>query len=220
MRKPSASVMIAALLIAVLLLAACGGGSGTTTPATTSETLIPPDYKTYTSEGLFSISYPPDWLLSTFLMGLYEEETKDLITIIESGSTVEDAVVVFFASADVPIEEGNYNYPNVNIMIFSQEDSWTLDSVVEDLNSAIKDNPDYDYNEFSRTRETIGGRDAIIIDHQMLEPINNQYHHNLWMVTQVGKTIWVIACTAPPEMFSDYEDDFYAIINSFRMLIQ
>jgi hypothetical protein len=212
--------VIATLLLAVLLVISCGGGSGTTTPvgttptttpATTSETPIPSDYNTYTSEGLFSISYPSDWLLNLPLMRSFEEEIKQLIANIESNLPMESGPIVFLAG--IPTEEG-YN-PSVSIGIGSPPvATWTLDSVA----GTMVDNPDLEESVFSQVKTTVDGREAVIIDFQV-EPMPDTTYHYLWMVTLVGKTAWLISCQVSPEMFSDYEEDFYAIVRSFRILI-
>lgn len=210
------SLLIAILLIAILLLVACGGSTNsqttTTTPTTTttSEIPIPSDYKTYTSEGLFSISYPSDWLLNLPLMRSFEEEIKQLIANIELDLPMESGPIVFLAG--IPTEEG-YN-PSVSIGIGSPPVvTWTLDGVAE----TMVDNPDLEESVFSRVKTTVDGREAVIIDLQV-EPVPGATHHYLWMVTLVGKTAWLISCQVSPEIFSDYEEDFYAIVNSFRML--
>jgi hypothetical protein len=192
----------------------------TTAPTTTSETPIPSDYTTYTSEGLFSISYPPDWLPQLSMMRAFEEESKELITSIESDLPMENSLIVF--SAGVLTEEGYH--PHVGITVNGPPVvNWTLDSVVE----AMLDNPDLEESVvFSQVKTTIGGREAVIIDFQINIPIQTfgdttfggEYHY-ITMITLVSKTAWKITCMAgSPEIFSDYEEDFYAILNSFRML--
>jgi hypothetical protein len=73
-----------------------------------------------------------------------------------------------------------------------------------------------DYHEFSRVKTTIDGREAVIIDLQINTPISGAFH-DLYMITLVGKTAWLIGCRTSPEMFSDYEDDFHAVVRSFRI---
>ncbi|GAI46661.1 unnamed protein product, partial [marine sediment metagenome] len=46
----------------ILLLLTVSCTPPTLTPTTTPEPEIPAHFTTYTSEGLFSISYPPDWV--------------------------------------------------------------------------------------------------------------------------------------------------------------
>lgn len=218
-------ILLSGLFVIVLLLIACGGGTGittttpptTTTPTTTSETPIHSDYKTYTSEGLFSISYPSDWLVNLPMTRYYEEELPQLITSIESDLPVEDSLLVFYAG--VPTELGDN--PGIVISVGPlQEVIGTLDSEVELMMEGIKDNPEADYSEFSQIKTTIDGREAVIVSYQWFHPYLETPQHNLWMITLIGKTEWLIGCTTSPEMFSDYEEDFYAIVNSFCMLIE
>ncbi len=207
-------------ILALLLIVSCASSK-------TSETPIPPDYTTYTSEGLFSISYPPDWEHSLPITEMFDRFTKEgLITSIESDLPVElgDGATIFYAV--VPTEEAHNAF--VIVVVDSPPAvTWTLDSVVETIMPDMKDNPNIeDYNEFSRVKTTVGGREVVIIDWQMSIPIQTfgdttvggKYHY-LMMVTLVGKTAWTITCvTRSPEMFSDYEDDFHAVVRSFRIL--
>ena len=224
MRKPLASLLITTLIITALLIAASCGGSGTTTPAgtttttpaTSSEIPIPSDYKTYTSEDLFSISYPPDWELP--LMAFFEEkEAKELIAIIESGSPVAESIYVFYAgvSIDETIDPFVAIYVDKSPVV-----NQTLDSIVEEMFSSYKDRPSMDYIEFSRVKTTVGGREVVIIDFQMVPVSAETPSRYLVMFTLAGKTSWEIWCLTSPEIFSNYEEDLYAIVNSLRILIQ
>jgi len=170
-------LILSVIVVGVLLLPACSTPTTTTTtstptttttPTTTSEIPIPSDYKTYTSEGLFSISYPPDWEPSLPITEMFELLAKEeLITIIESDlPIVESSPVLEFPNvffADVPTEEGDNPY--VAIVVGDPPSTGRLDNVVEEMISGAKGNPAAEYNEFSRVKTTVGGREAVIIDH-------------------------------------------------------
>ncbi len=175
---------------------------------------IPAHFTTYTDEaGLFSISYPPDWELAlSEIEGLWQF-TEELIESIESDLPLERASLIFLAG--VPTEMG-YS-PNVNIVCESLPGVvWTLDKMVEASIREIKDFIE-DYHEFSRVKTTIGGRQAVIVEWEGTFPQLGKFH-DLQMFTLVGKTVWVVTCTPPTGKFSDYEDDFQAIVRSLRIL--
>jgi hypothetical protein len=210
-------IPISGLFIITFILAACGGSTTsapttTITTTTTSETPIPSDYTTYTSEGLFSISYPSDWEL---LLMLVEPEAKELIAIIESGSPVAESPNVFYAGA--PLGEG-YGYdPFVEIWVDkSPVVNQSLDSVVEEMMLGFRKAPDY--IEFSQVKTAVDNREAVILDFQWLPDSAETPFRYLVMTTLVGKTSWQIMSFTSLEMFNNYEDDLYAVINSFRML--
>jgi len=198
------SVLVVALVIAL---------PGCTQKEAPSEPEIPARFTTYTDEaGLFSISYPPDWELALSLIEDLEEFTKELITSIESDLPLERTSTIFFAG--LPTEMG-YD-PNVTIGVESLLGvGWTLDKVVESGTRGIKDIAQ-EYHEYSRIKTTIGGREAVIIDSEVYFP-GLPKQHSLQMTTLVGKVAWYLTCSATLEKFSDFEDDFHAIVRSLRI---
>lgn len=203
-------LILAILVIGILLLSACGAPA----IAPVSEPAIPAHFTTYTDElGLFSISYPPKWELALSKIEGEEQFIKELMESIESGLPLERVSVIFFA--EVPTETG-YS-PNVNIVVESFPGfGWTLDKLVEANIQTLKDFVE-DYHEFSRVKTTIGGREAVIIDWEGTFPYLVK-SRGLQMVTLVGKVGWYVTCKTSPEKFSDFEDDFYAIVRSLRIL--
>jgi len=179
-----------------------------------SEPEIPARFTTYIDEaGLFSISYPPDWEPALSLIEDLEQVTKDLIKSIEADLPVERASFIFFAG--VPIELG-YE-PSVNILVESVPGViLTHDEVVELEIQGIKQVVE-DYHEFSRIRATVGGREATIVDWEGIYPELGRLH-NLQLFTFVGKVAWVVTCAPPAGEFSKWEDDFYHIVRSLRIL--
>jgi len=212
-------ILCAVILLVLLPVAAVVGCQQQPAPATPTPTptpaepTIPAHFTTYTDEaGLFGISYPPDWEPALSLIEDLEEATKELLESIESDLPLERASFIFFAG--VPTEVG-YD-PNVNIVVESLPGViWTHDKVVEAGIRGIKDVVQ-DYHEFSRIKTTIGGREATIVDWEGTFPELGTFHE-LQMFMLVGKVVWTVTCGTGPEKFSDFEDDFHAIVRSLRI---
>jgi len=183
------------------------------TPTSIAEPEIPTHYSTYIEEGLFSISYPPEWETALFLIEDVEEYVKEVINSIESDTPVEKSNFIF--AAGLPTEDGYV--PNVVITVGSLPGvTWKHDEVVE---ASIENMRIYcqDHDEFSRVKTTIGGSEATIIDWQASITDTGQFHY-ISMITLVGKTCWVITCTAFPDEYRDCKDDFNSIVRSLRIL--
>ena len=209
----------AVLLGLVLLLASSVVGCAPTSapaPAPISEPPIPAHFTTYTDEAnLFSISYPPDWeLLLSEIEGL-EQFTKELIKSTELNDPIEAANIIFLAG--VPRTDVTYD-PNANIVVSPIPGSaWPHDSQVEVEMKFIKNTLEK-YREFSRTKTTVDGRQATIIDYEGIPPGMGKGHF-VQLHTFRSKTYWTVTCTTlHTEMYSDYRDDLHAIVRSLRIL--
>jgi len=206
------------LLIAAGLTGCEGGGevvqSPSPSPSPTPAPTIPLHFTTYTDDlSLFSISYPPDWEPALWILDEVAETVSDLVESLESGIPIENIQYVFLAG--LPAESG-WN-PNVNIVVEPMPaGAASIDSVAEAEVRGIKTIAE-EYHEFSRTRTTVGGREAAIIDMLVLWPEMGE-----WRVIQMyvihGGNVWIVTCTAEPEAFDSYEDAFHDIVNSFRIL--
>jgi hypothetical protein len=211
------------LLLPLLMLAVVGvvvgceeGTEGIITPKPTSEPTTPTSFSTYTTMDLFSISYPSDWEPATAIMGdLWEEIEAEMKSEIPDIS-MEDTGMVFLAGE--PRDEGEY-YPSVAIVVTSRTRGYSsLDEVsaVEDETERLY--PTAGYELFSRTRTTIGGTEAIVDD-----SVDNEPGWGKWRYIQAllvkGKFVWVVTCAAEFDDFRYYEDDFYDIVESFRVLL-
>ena len=205
-------IFLSILVVGVLLLSACGAPS--TAPTSVPEPAIPNHFTTYTDElGLFSISYPSDWEPVLSEIEEYEQAAKDLIRSIDSDLPVEQVSALF--GAGVPSEIGLI--PSISIVVEPIRGiMWRHDEVVEAQIEGTKE-LFQDYHEFSRVKTTIDNRTATIIVCQVTIPqrVTCRYVQMLFLV---GKTLWVVTCTALPEDFSRYEDDFNAIVRSLRIL--
>ena len=178
------------------------------------EPAIPAHFTTYTDElSLFSISYPPEWEPALEYMEEIEQASKDIISSITSDLPTEEAYFLF--TAGLPIMDGFM--PNVNIVVEPlPEGTWTHDEVVtaeiEGLKAVVSD-----YQEFSRVKTTIDNRTATIIEWQGNVAGLGTFR-DVQMIFLVGKTAWIVTCTSLPDEYSEWEDDFDAIVRSLRIL--
>jgi len=203
--------LCAVIVFALLLVAGCAAPAPTPTP----EPAIPAHFVTYTEENIFSISYPPDWEPALSLIEEMRKFVDEWLENIEAGTSLEGEVnTIFFAG--LPTETG-YS-PNVNIGVSPLPAGLgTLDEVVEANIRGIKDILGEDYQEFSRVKTTIDGREAVIVDAEVDLPDLGRFR-NLTVGMLKDKVSWVVTCTAYPEEFSHCEDDFQAIVRSLRIL--
>ena len=71
--------VICVTIITLALLFTCSCSTPELKPALESEPPIPTGFTTYTSEGLFSISYPSDWSPATSIMEeVWEEVIREM----------------------------------------------------------------------------------------------------------------------------------------------
>ena len=211
--------LLIVLVIGVILLSACTVPTAPLPPAEEkpspeTEVSIPSYFTTYTDEvGLFSISYPRDWELALSLIEGLEEYVREIITSIESDAPVEQVGVIFFVG--LPTSTGYM--PNVNIVVESIPGiEWTHNNMVEAEVRGLE-NFIQDYNELSRVTTTVGGREATIIEYKGTLPELGR-GSCLVLLTLVGKTAWIVTCTAATEEFSKWEEEFNAIVRSLRIL--
>lgn len=209
-KKKLAGIIVACIIASIVIVVLV------TRPPTSKEPEppIPAHFTTYTDElGLFSISYPPEWELALEVIEEAEQATKDLIRSIDSDLPVEQVSVLF--AAGIPSEIGLI--PSVSIVVESLPGIvWTHDAVVKaeiEWLKAIASN----YYEFSRVKTTIDNRTATIIVSQVTIPQRVTCRY-VQMVLLVGKTAWMVTCTTLPDEYSEWEDDFDAIVRSLRIL--
>ncbi len=209
------AITFAITIIVLILIVSCAPPrlTPTTTPAPTPELQIPPHFTTYTSEGLFSISYPPDWAPATAMMEDVWEEVKEWIKSVDPEVSVEEQQVLFLGG--IPIEEGYY--PNVNIMVTPRAIGyWTLNEIVEADDVWCREHLQK-YREYSQINTNIGEREAVISDWEAYDPDLVTWRYLTAYIVK-DKFLWTITCSAESGEFKDFEDDFYAIIRSLRIL--
>jgi len=165
---------------------------GACVSTSTSEPPIPAHFTTYSDEaGLFSISYPPDWELA-----LSKEE-------------LFHAVVPNKAAA-VTVTVGT-----------TEEGKWKLEDLVEAVFQRAYIDDAEEYHEFSRTKATVDGREAIILDFEAKYPVSTAAMRMLIMLLRDrdNELVWTVYCgVMPSKDFSYFEPDFHAIVRSLRIL--
>ena len=178
------------------------------------ETIVPAHFTTYTDElVLFSISYPPEWEPVPGVIEEAEQAAKDIVSSITSDSPLEEASLLFIAG--LPATTGLN--PNVNIGVSPLPViMWTHDELVT---ATIEGHKEVfpGYHEFSRVKTTIDNRTATIIDFKATIPESDTYRF-VQMISLVGKTVWAVTCTTLRDDYSNWEDDFDAIVRSLRIL--
>ena len=205
------TVALTMIMIVLLLTVSCAPPA--LTPTTTPEPQIPPHFTTYTSEGLFSISYPPDWVPATSIMEEVFEEVKELMKSTDPEVSLEGASVLFMGG--IPVEEGYY--PSVNILVGPRSIGyWTLDEIVE-AESQYSREYTQGYREYSQVRTVVDGREAVIIDSEDYEPDFGTWRY-LQLFTVKDKFVWIVTCSTESKDFKDYEDTFSNIVRSIRIL--
>ncbi len=178
------AILLLVLAMSVVLFDACA-------PARVSEPAIPAHFTTYTSEGLFSISYPPDWELA-----LSKEE-------------LFHAVVPNKAAA-VTVTVGT-----------TEEGKWKLEDLVEAVFQRAYIDDAEEYHELSRTKATVDEREAIILDFEAKYPVSTAAMRMLIMLLRDrdNELVWTVYCgVMPSKDFSYFEPDFHAIVRSLRIL--
>ena len=201
------------VLMLGLILSGCAKPAPAPTPVASPEPEIPAHFTTYTDElGLFSISYPPDWELALSLIENLEELSKEILDSINSGLSIERAGLIFFAG--IPTDEGYV--PNMTIAVEPLQYNYTHDEYVEAGIEYTKIAFN-DFREFSRIKTTVGGREATIVESEYSFPQVGKLQ-SMQMVMLVGKTGWVVGCTAPLGEYDAWRDDFNDIVRSLRIL--
>ena len=170
------------------------------------------DFTTYTDElGLFSISYPPEWELLLEYMEEIEQASKDIISSITSDLPMEEVHLLF--AAGLPTMEGFM--PNLNIVVqpsFGMTHDECVTAGIEGLKEIIPD-----YHEFSQVKTTIDKRTTTIIEYQGTIAGLGPYRQ-VQMMFLVSETYWVVTCTSLLDEYSEWENDFDAIVRSLRIL--
>lgn len=209
---------IAVIVISVGLLIACLSckESESTLPFEPNpETTIPDHFVTHVSDDLFSISYPSDWEVDTSFIKQAKTFAEQWTETNNMDIPVEHVNILLIAGK--PFSPGYH--PNVTIVSEPLvEDIETMEDLAKAEAQSIEAVCD-EYEELSRVKTTINGKEATIIEYEGVLPGIGPIH-NLSMFTIDGDTIGGACCTLSTSLadFSDYEDDFYSIIRSFRIL--
>ncbi len=204
MRK-GVSIIASAIFLAIFCTAC----------VTEAEWVIPDDFVTYDDpDGLYSISYPSDWKKDLPMLKQMEDFVKDYIADIEEGIPVEQATLLFLAG--IP-DSGGY-HPNVTIAIEPLPMGVVgirtlLRAEMNGITAVVQD-----FQELSREKVKIGGRDAYILEYKGTFPGLGTVHAMVLM-TMAGENAWSVSCTSI-EGLDDYDqhaDDFQSILRSLRI---
>jgi len=207
------SGMTLLLVFSSMFIVGCDEKTLSPTPAPADESEIPVNITTYTSEGLFEISYPHGWAPATSLIGEIEEEMKEWIMNIDPEAEVEDSRILFIAG--LSDEEGYY--PSVSISVATRSIGYySLNEIVE---SETLWNREYlqKYKVHKQTRTIVDGREAeIIIDEDYTPEDGVWYYIDLYMVKD--GFVWFVECGCEAEDYNNYEDIFTSVVRSVRIL--
>jgi hypothetical protein len=182
-----------------------------------TEATVPAHFVTYTDEaGFFSISYPsnweafPEWELSGVVArDFFEFYDPDDISI------VGYYFIVFVAFSPKELDGSSVN---VNIVVQPLSgDKPTLDEIVEEKPQRTEE-ISYEYHEFSRTKTTVGGREAIIANWEETAPDAGKKSRSVQMFMLADNLLFKVTCYVPSEHFNNYAQDLDAIVRSLRIL--
>ena len=209
--KKKIAGIIAACIAAIIVIVVVA-----TRPPTSMEPepSIPAHFTTYTDEqGLFSISFPPEWEPAMELIEEVEQAAKDIISSIDSDLPVETAQFLFLAG--LPTMLGWE--PNVSIVVGPCSSIiCTHDAAVNAEIEGMKAT-DPDYEEVSRVKATVDGRTATILVSLGSLPGGPTYQY-MQMFLTVSRTVWIVTCSQLSDEYSEWEDDFDVIVRSLRIL--
>ena len=173
---------------------------------------LPPNLTTYTdSQRLFSISYPQNWESGLSRIAELDDSVKDLLRSVDSDLPLEKAVVLFLAGVSV----GGRFDPNVNIVAESLDVS-SLDEAAEAEIGGVKSLSN-DYKAFGQTKVVVGGREAVIVDHEYTIPGVPRIRA-LQMIMLDGRLVWITTCGTSPGNFLAVKETCDQIVRSFRIL--
>ena len=180
------------------------------------DTTIPTDFVTYTNEGVFSVSYPAGWKEDFEIIEQSETLVEEWLSDDFEDQQLDEVAILFMAGN--PVEGGLL--PNVVVVMEPiPENIATIDELIESQVKGLRQVAN-DYDEQSRVKTTIDGRDAGIVEYMADFFGNDMISHNLVMATIVDDISWSITCTSfvGQGEFRDYEKEFYSILRSFRLL--
>lgn len=172
---------------------------------------IPEYFSNTTSEGFFSISYPPDWSPYMSEIPEAEELMKDFAEEFGIESQVDKEQLVFLGG-NIDIDNNLY----IGLVISCQPKSlWPIETLVENTNSWLLENCK-EYSEHSRIITKIDGRKAII----------QTYQYNDATIGLTGfmtgyiageQFIWTVVCNCYGEELNSNTDTFNQVIRSLRV---
>jgi hypothetical protein len=204
------SIITITILTALVCLTSCA--SPKLTPYATAEPTIPSNFTTYLVEGLFSLSYPPDWISDTSIKDEFLAGFKEYLKSI-TGNSLEGVTTLFLGGLS---SERNYN-PRLTIMVNPFVGDWSLDDLVE---AELQNNKQYasQYLEFSRQKTIVNGRESVIVDMEALAAGLDKKVRSLQLFQVKDKFLWLATCATYSSDYKTHEKTFYQVVNSLRIL--
>jgi hypothetical protein len=192
--------LLLAIASLVLIAGGCRPSSDFWEPTLELKAEIPPDYVTYTSEGLFSISYPPDLIIDNERMETYTEIPLKEIRPVFDGYIPKDEGIAAIIMVRVMPAWGDSPLRDIGF--------WTWNDISESEPEAVF---------YSQKVAAVDGRNAIILKYSTKE-----LHLGEWCTTNLYTVkdglVWWVTCDTRPEDLENYEDTFYNIFSSFKIL--
>lgn len=171
---------------------------------------IPASFSTYTSDGSFCVSYPSDWEPRLDAITFTEAQMKSYLETEGFETQLEDFQLAFLG-------EGILDNGNFALMFVAIEPgtSWPLETIIESTHQWSSANIDK-YEEYSRVKTTIGGKDAII---QTYQGEDEYYILTGYTVAYISseKFLWTVLCACNVEDFEYLNVTFDQIVRSLRI---
>lgn len=177
---------------------------------TTPETPTPSSFMTYTSEGFYSISYPPDWEPE---MSIIEDAEKDIKNWAkgEGLESISEMQLVF--TGWKMTEDGDPPFVMVQVI---PRGLWPLDTLVE-ADRQLSIETIGQYLEHSMVRTTIGGREAIVLNWQGCFPESTSLTRGTTAYIAGEEFLWAVTCACDDQDSDEYLDTFDDIVRSLRV---
>ena len=198
--------LIGLTLMLMLLAFGCTATENKTSP----ELPIPVEYATYSSQnGLFSISYPPDWLPAQDMLADLEAAAKAYLNSQTSGLPIEQASILFVGG----LPPGYV--PSVVVVVEPLPSGIsTLEQLVSAQIKGLK-MVATGFEEKARTGTRMGGIEATLLEYEA--SLDGTAVRNVVAILKKGNAAWSVTCSGQPEGFAAYKDDLYNTARSLRI---
>lgn len=210
---------VALITLAVILMicgtASCGDDkedSATDESSAAAQTATTESFRTFEREGLFSITFPSDWVVANELIDDIWNNT--IIPAIESGeirNLPDDPQLLLIAG--IPVGDG-YSPAVSTALVPRQPGYHDFEEIVANEKTLYED-PDDELIE--ETRTTISERQALILEDIKTYPDGSVSHfENMFIVGD--NFVFATSCGCDQADFEDNREDCDKIIRSFKVL--
>jgi hypothetical protein len=206
--------LVAAVVVLLSLTAGCSNAQASTATTTTAQAFqVPANFTTYKDENsLFSISYPNQWEPATDLVGL-NTQMKDAVSAIKSGLPIDKTSILFMSG----LKTTTGYYPGLAVVV---EPAPTLVlnnglAVQAEVNGIKQVDPNL--QEISRTKITVNGKDATILEYKAHFSATTPLMHNIALICLDGRTIWSVTCSAQDTDFDQFSSDYNNVVRSLQL---